>query len=190
MRPIITAIKFLLAITIAIPLCSQQVSYSLYTIPLIGKPHEFSKGMVDISPEKLISKTKNNSPQMFIPIDARFSISINWDSKKEIDSLHIGLDDNSSNALGEIFYIREAGEIFREFRKPGGNRVRVQANWTRALGRQVTIEFLDDTFIKLDSGSSMLRSIISLMPGCNKFNYMIKINTNSKIALLSPGVSG
>ncbi len=176
--------RFLFAISISLPLCSQQVSYSLFTIPAIGHPKQFHQGVRNYSPETLISKTKNNSLQKIVPLDERFSVTIYLDARKQLDSIHVGFDDKNSNALGERFFVRESGDIFRLYRSPGGPRIRVLTQKVGDLEQPTTIEFVDNVSIELESDTSTFRKLMSFLPHVNRHNYMLRILAGSRVALV------
>jgi hypothetical protein len=178
-----SAARYILVVALGLPGFSQQVTYSLYNIPVVGHPTQFQVGVSNASPGTMVSKIKNNYLQLFIKLDGRFSATISFDEGKKFNSIHIGFDDQNSKALSESFFVRETGEIFRVFRKPAGARLRIQTRMVGGVERPVFIEFVDDWSIGLTSNTSTIRMVCSILPYVNGNNYLLRVSAGSRISL-------
>src|SRR5664279_1250177 len=177
----VSAPRYILFVALCLPAFSQQVTYSLYNIPVIGHPTLFLQGVSNASPGTMVSKIKNNYLQQFIRLDGRFSATISFDEGKKFDSIHIGFDDQGSKALSESFFVRETGDLFRVFRKPTGARLRIQTRMVGGVERPTSIEFVDDWSVGLRSNTSTIRMVCSLLPYVNGNNYLLRVSAGSRI---------
>jgi hypothetical protein len=161
------------------PLYSQELSYTLYNVPLVRRPKTQSQGKVTSTPGKLTPTLKNNSPQKLLRLDSQFSLAVYDSPSKSLDSIHLGLDDSSS-ALGEEFFIRSSNNVFSNSRDQS-QRIRIQTSKAGDFEKAIKIEFLSNISIPLRSNTSVVRDLISFLPGFNSYNHLITINAGSVI---------